>query len=144
MALTTHESSPKLIWRKTIAFINCTPIGLSPFISISKSNLVMVDYHYNLCVCVWLKMLVFAQTSFASNYFLTNSKETAILVFLNFIFTSPLLKCVRLKLNSFHLQYTIEPIKSLSNSQLFESFYRFQFTFMYLEKSIFCASQLAQ
>ena len=30
------------------------------------------------------------------------------------------------------------------NCQLFESFYRFQFTFMYLKKSTFCASQLAQ
>ena len=30
------------------------------------------------------------------------------------------------------------------NCQLFESFYRFQFTFTDLEKSIFYASQLAQ
>ena len=30
------------------------------------------------------------------------------------------------------------------NCQLYESFYRFQFTFMYLEKSIFCANQPAQ
>ena len=30
------------------------------------------------------------------------------------------------------------------NRQLFESFYRFHFTFMYLEKSIFCASQPGQ
>ena len=35
----------EIIWRKMIAFINCTPMGMSPLISISKFNSVIAIGH---------------------------------------------------------------------------------------------------